>query len=100
MSKTNCTDHPDHDVGEASDPDGSCEEGDHEPFLPAALGTVGHGKEQKQGQRPHGEPLQLVTHSNWRKKRDTERNDDDNDDELTDSTNNKHLLSSVLYLEF
>lgn len=59
------TDHPDHDVGEASDPDGRGEEGHQEPSLPAALGTVGHGEEQKQGQRPHGQPLQLVTRPRW-----------------------------------
>lgn len=59
------TDHPDHDVGEASDPDGGGEEGHQEPSLPAALGTVGHGQEQKQGQRPHGQPLQLVTRPSW-----------------------------------
>lgn len=60
------TDHPDHDVGEASDPDGGGEEGDHEPSLPAALATVGHGEEQEQRQRPHGQPLQLVAHPSWR----------------------------------
>lgn len=68
MSETDWTDHPDHDVGEAGDPDGGGEEGDHEPSLPAPLGTVGHGEEQKQGQRPHGQPLQLVTHPSWREK--------------------------------
>lgn len=61
------TDHPDHDVGEASDPEGGGEEGDHEPPLPAPLGTVGDGEEQKQGQRPHGQPLQLVEHTRWRR---------------------------------
>lgn len=47
VGETDCTDHPDHDVGEASDPDGGGEEGDHEPSLPAPLATVGHGEEQK-----------------------------------------------------
>lgn len=60
------THHPDHDVGQAGDPDGGGEEGDHEPSLPAALGTVGDGEEQEQGQGPHGQPLQLVTHTRWR----------------------------------
>ncbi len=72
MLFTDCTDHPDHDVGEPSDPDGGGEEGDHEPSLPAALRTVGHSEEQKQGQRPHDQPLQLVTRPSWRE-RETER---------------------------
>lgn len=65
-----CTYHPDHDVGETSDPDGGGEERNHEPFLPTSLGTVGHGEEEKQGQRPHEQPLQLVTASSWRRKWD------------------------------
>lgn len=61
------TDHPDHDVGKASDPDGGGKEGDHKPSLPASLGTVGYGEEQKQGQRPHGQPLDFVAYTRWRK---------------------------------
>lgn len=63
------THHPDHDVGEASDPDGGSEEGDHEPSLPAPLGAVRHSEEQKQRERPHDEPLHFSTHTSWRKTR-------------------------------
>lgn len=59
------TDHPDHDVGQARNPDGGSEERHHKPSLPAPLSTVGHSEEQKQGQWPHGQPLHFVTHSNW-----------------------------------
>lgn len=60
------THHPDHDVGEASDPDGGGEEGDHEPSLPAPLGTVWDGEEEQQRQRPHQQPLEFVTDARWR----------------------------------
>lgn len=65
MSEPDWTHHPHHDVREAGDPDGGREEGDHEPPLPAAFATVGHREEQKQGQRPHDQPLELVTHTRW-----------------------------------
>lgn len=55
--------HPHHDVGEASDPEDGGKERDEEPSFPAAFGTVGHGAEQKEGQRPHDQPLQLAAHS-------------------------------------
>lgn len=58
--KRSWTDHPDHDVGQSSNPDGGGEEGDQEPSLPPALGTIGHREEQKQGEWPHGQPLELV----------------------------------------
>lgn len=79
LDVTNWTHHPDHDVRKPSNPDGGCEEGDHEPSLPAPLGTIGHSEEQKQGQRPHGQPLQLVTRPSCTQ---TERHDEG----LSDST--------------
>lgn len=85
------TDHPDHDVRKASDPDSGGEEGDHEPSLPAPLGTVGHGEEQKQGQRPHGQPLHLVTRTRWR---ETEREGIINI--INNSTNYKTLLTRII----
>ena len=60
------TDHPDHDVGEAGDPHGGREEGHHEPLLPGLLVAVGHGEEQQQAQRPHGQPLELVARPRWK----------------------------------
>ena len=63
------THHPDHDVGQAGDPDGGGDEGHHEPVLPAPLGTVGHGEEEEEAERPHDQPLQLVTPPRWGKTR-------------------------------
>lgn len=82
------TDHPDHDVGKASDPDGGSKEGDHEPSLPAPLGTVGHSEEQKQGQRPHDQPFHLVTYTRWRKTGRKEGN--------TNHTRHKTLLTMII----
>lgn len=56
----NSTHHPDHEVGEDGDPQGGEEEGQHEVFLPARLGTVGDGEEQQQEQRPRDQPLKLA----------------------------------------
>lgn len=55
--------HPNHDVGEASDPQGGEDEGQHEAVLPARRGAVRHGEVQQQAQRPGQQPLQLVTHT-------------------------------------
>lgn len=57
---SNVSHHPDHEVGEDSDPDGRKEEGDHEELLPARLGTVGDGEEQEQQQGPRDQPLALA----------------------------------------
>lgn len=54
------THHPDHQVGEDSNPDGGQDEGGHEEFLPARLGTVWDGDEQQQEQRPRDQPLELA----------------------------------------
>lgn len=43
---TNYTHHPDHEVGEDGDPEGGQNEGEHEVFLPAGLGTVWDGEVQ------------------------------------------------------
>ena len=69
MRSRGWTDHPDHDVGQAGDPDGGGEEGDQEPSLPAALGAVGHGEEEEQRQRPHDQPLELVARPSWERQR-------------------------------
>lgn len=52
--------HPDHDVGEAGDPQGGGDEGEHEPVVPARLGAVGDGEVEQQAERPGKQPLQFV----------------------------------------
>lgn len=63
--KSNYSHHPHHDVGEGSNPDGGGKEGDHEPALPAPFGTVWHREKQQQRQRPHEQPLHLITTAGW-----------------------------------
>lgn len=53
--------HPDHDVGEAGDPQGGGSKRQHEAVVPARCGAVGDGEVQEQAQRPSQQPLQLVT---------------------------------------
>lgn len=57
------THHPDHKVGEDSNPDSGQNEGHHEVFLPARLGTVGDGEVQQQQQRPRDQPLEFAADS-------------------------------------
>lgn len=54
------THHPDHHIGEDSDPNSGEEEGEHEELLPARLSTVRNREEQYQQQGPGDQPLQLV----------------------------------------
>lgn len=55
--------HPDHDVGEPSNPQGGGDKGQHEPVLPAWFGAVGDGEVEQQAERPGKQPLQFVANT-------------------------------------
>lgn len=52
--------HPDHDVGEAGDPQGGGDKGEHEPVVPAWFGAVGDSEVEQQAERPGKQPLQFI----------------------------------------
>lgn len=52
--------HPDHDVGEAGDPEGGGDEGEHEPVVPTRFGAVGDGEVEQQAEGPGKQPLQFI----------------------------------------
>lgn len=55
--------HPDHDVGEAGDPQGGEDKGEHEPVVPAWFGAVGDSEVEQQAERPGKQPLQFIANT-------------------------------------
>lgn len=53
--------HPDHEVGEESNPESGGQEGEEVPALPSRLVAVGDGAVQQEAERPGQQPLQSNT---------------------------------------